>query len=92
MDRGFYAIIVVRILKKYGIRFVIGAPKTRGMKKVLEGIPRDGKFYTASYVVKSLREEEGAMLFMRWNRRKREWFVVVGSGVGIKEVKRYSRC
>jgi len=66
MDRGFYAIIVVRILKKYGIRFVMGASKTCGMKKVLEGIPRDGKFYTTSYVMKSLGEEEEATLFMRW--------------------------
>jgi len=91
MDRGFYAISVVRILKRYGIRFVIGAPKTHGIKKVLEGIPRDGRIYTTSYVMKSLGEEEEVTLFMRWDRRKREWFIVVGSGVGIKEVKRYSR-
>jgi len=41
--------------------------------------------------MRCLGEEEKVTLFMRWDQRKREWFVVVGSDVGIKEVKRYSR-
>ncbi|MCD6515455.1 MAG: hypothetical protein J7L07_11065 [Candidatus Odinarchaeota archaeon] len=40
--------------------------------------------------MKSLGEEEEVTLFMCWDRRKQEWFIVVGSGVGIKETKRYS--
>ena len=84
MDRGFYAISVVRILKQYGIRFVIGAPKTRGIKKVLEGVPKDGRIYTMPYEMSSSREKERVTLFMRWDQRKREWFVAIGSGVGVK--------
>ena len=91
MDRGFYAISVVRIRKQYDIRFVIGAPKTRGIKKVLEGIPKDGRIYTALYKMSSSGGKEKVTLFMQRDQRKREWFVVVGSGVGVKEVRRYSK-
>ena len=72
MDRGFYAISVVRILKRYGIRFVIGAPKTRGIKKVLEGVPKDGRIYTMPYEMSSSGEKERVILFVRWDQRKRQ--------------------
>jgi len=91
MDRSFYAISVVRTLKQYGIRFVIGAPKTRGIKKILEGFSKDGRIYTTPYEMSSSGEKEKVTLFTRWDQRKREWFVVIGSGIDVKEVRWHSK-
>lgn len=93
MDRGFYATSVVRLLKEHNISFVIGAPKTSGIKRILDNIPKDGRFHSRLYEMRgSTGNREKVTLFIRWNREKKEWFIVVGHGVSLKEVKRYSRC
>jgi len=70
-DRGFYAVDIVRLLKKHKIPFVIGAEKSRGVKRILSALTEgDTELHEFDYTMRSDRGMEDVVLYIRWNRRK----------------------
>ena len=89
-DRGFYSLAVVRILKRHNIPFVIGAPKSRGVKRVLTHLPTDtARTHEFEYTMRSNGGTESVMLYARWNRRRQEWFTAIGWRVNVVDVRCY---
>jgi len=89
-DRGFYAVDIVRLLKKHKIPFVIGAEKSRGVKRVLSALTEgDTELHEFDYTMRSDRGAEDVVLYVRWNRRKEQWFTAIGWRVRAEDVRKY---
>ena len=89
-DRGFYSVRMVRLLKRYRLPFVIGADKSRGVKRILTTLTEgDSMLHEYAYILKSQDGMEQVTLYVRWNRKKGQWFTVVGWGVTPQDVRGY---
>lgn len=95
LDRGFYEVPIVRMLKRLGVNFIIQAKKTIGIMKVIKE-NKDKKVIAVDYTMKrtqkALSGEEGVKLFIIPHRRKKNERVcfVTNLDVTEKNAKKYA--
>lgn len=96
LDRGFYEVPIVRMLKQLGVNFVIQAKKSIGIMEVIKG-NKDKKVIVVDYKMKRKRRapsgKEKVKLFILPHRRKKGERVcfVTNLDVTEKNAKKYAQ-
>ncbi|MHA1594748.1 MAG: transposase [Candidatus Baldrarchaeia archaeon] len=80
LDRGFFSVEVMEVLTKRGVPFAIGARRTAGIKRVLEGFGGGGS-HVIPYVVRSSGGRAGVEVDLVVYRRGERLMVVACRGV-----------
>jgi len=90
LDRGFYAVHVLKVLDDNGLKYVIPAPENKGIRKRMKALLRKNKRITI-YTSWSWRDNTCVTtnLFLFWNRGRRTWRPFV-TNTEINETNRVS--
>ena len=90
LDRGFYAVHVLKVLNDNGLKYVTLAPENKSIRKRMMALLQKNKRIT-TYTMWSWRDNTSITtnLFLFWNRGRRAWQPFI-TNTEINEINRVS--
>lgn len=87
LDRGFYDVSVVKMLKEYCTNYLMPAPRTRGVKNAIRELEKKGEYVMEYMMISTTRKTALCILFIVWDDEKERWLPFITS-IPVDETNR----
>lgn len=72
LDRGFYSVKVVKLLRRLRLKYLMPAKETAPVKELMQKLLRTRRRITR-HTIRSTSGSVGCILFIAWNEERRKW-------------------